>query len=373
MQREFDHTHTQHAADGVLAGLRLVLVGDWPPPPGGVAIHLHALRDAARKAGAEVRVLDIGKGAHQTAGVWHAGTPARFATALARTFAWGDLVHLHTSGANPKSWLVTAAVGFTARVGKLKSLVTFHSGHGPNYLSTPARAFSARLALSSYDRVVCVNREISKALSRIGAASGRHVLAPAFGREGLTPGELPPSLVAPLREGRTLVTAMLAPGRDYGQPELLEAFATVRSTHADATLVLYGPGTDSQTTRDAIRLADAEPVLTLGAIERPQALALLRASTVFVRPTRVDGDAVSVREALALGARVVATRAGHRPDGVLLCDPGDAGALAGALDRALREGRPESPPHGGQDGIDTILDVYARLVRRPTAQRRKAA
>lgn len=367
MQHELDQSHAE---------ARVVLVGDWPPPPGGVAIHLQALRDAARKAGADVRVLDIGKGGNEADGVVPAGTPPRFAAALAQACTFGNLVHLHTSGANPKSWLLTAAVGIAARSAGLRSLVTFHSGHGPKYLATPARAFFARFALSPYDRVVCVNREISVALSRIGAAPGRHVLAPAFGREGLVPGELPGPVVAPLREGRQLVTAMLAPGRDYGEAELIDAFASIRERHPNATLVLYGPGTDSRQTRTAIRKAGAEPVITIGAIERPRALALLQASTVFVRPTHVDGDAVSVREAIALGARVVATRVGHRPEGILLCDAGDPAALAEAIDRALKEGRPSTPVldgQGGQDGIDTVLDLYAQLVLGPATRRRRAA
>lgn len=372
---------------------RLVLIGDWPPPPGGVAIHLQTLRDAARKAGAEVRVLDIGKGGNEAEDIVPAGTPPRFAAALAHACSFGNLVHLHTSGANPKSWLLIAAVGFAARTAGLRSVVTFHSGHGPKYLSTPARAFFARFSLSPYDRVVCVNREISLALSRIGAATGRHVLAPAFGREGLVPGDLPQTLVAPLREGRQLVTAMLAPGRDYGEAELLDAFATIHSRHPSTTLVLYGPGTDSLQTRTAIHRSGAGPVITLGAIERQRALALLQASTLFVRPTRVDGDAVSVREALALGTPVVATRVGHRPEGVLLCDAGDAAALADAMDHALRRDSPSvSSPfgepgqhqrrrqrhegryeHHEQDGIDTILNVYAQLVRGPAVRRRIAA
>jgi glycosyltransferase involved in cell wall biosynthesis len=56
---------------------------------------------------------------------------------------------------------------------------------------------------------------------------------------------------------------------------------------------------------------------------------------VFVRPTYFDGDASSVREALALGVRVVASDTDFRPDGVRRFPCGDADALAAAMEAAL--------------------------------------
>ena len=56
---------------------------------------------------------------------------------------------------------------------------------------------------------------------------------------------------------------------------------------------------------------------------------------VFVRPTYFDGDASSVREAQALGVRVVASDTDFRPDGVGRFPCGDADALAAAIDDAL--------------------------------------
>ena len=45
----------------------------------------------------------------------------------------------------------------------------------------------------------------------------------------------------------------------------------------------------------------------------------LARSEVFLRPTSWDGDSIIVREALAVGARVVATGVSPRPRGVELC------------------------------------------------------
>ncbi len=346
-----------------LAGFRVLIVGDWPPPIGGVSIHVRALREAVRKAGASVTVLDIGSGQNELPGVVPSGNEGWFARRLLLHLRRADLVHLHTSGANVKSWVLVASLGVAARLTHVPAIVTFHSGHCPRYLRTTGRALAARAAVASYDRVICVNEEISRCLRRIGAAELRHVVAPAFGQEGLDPGSMPDGVAEFVETHDPIVSAMLAPGRDYGAPELFGAFASFREEFPGAGLVVYGPGTDRSTMARLVEAAHAAPVLRLGQIERAEALAIMRVSDLFVRPTLVDGDALSVREAQALGARVVATRAGARPRGVVLCAPGDVPDLA----RAMREAMTRTPQRRAQasdeDGIAVVLRLYAQFAR----------
>jgi hypothetical protein len=76
-------------------------------------------------------------------------------------------------------------------------------------------------------------------------------------------------------------------------------------------------------------------VWCLGELPEPQALAVVQVSDVFVRPTFADGDAISVREALALGVRCVASDAAVRPNGVRCFRRGDATDLERVLGDAL--------------------------------------
>ncbi len=91
-----------------------------------------------------------------------------------------------------------------------------------------------------------------------------------------------------------------------------------------------------------------------------EAAPAIAAADAFVRPTRADGDALSVREALALGTPVVATAVGHRPPGCLLVDAADAEALAAAMARAA------ASPRGagiapGPDPLDALHAIYRTL------------
>ena len=85
----------------------------------------------------------------------------------------------------------------------------------------------------------------------------------------------------------------------------------------------------------------------------------MAACDVFVRPTLADGDSVSVREALALGRKVVATAVGHRPADVLLVPPGDDGALADALVACASDAAPRAAGSAtAVDSLERILSLY---------------
>src|SRR2546421_345225 len=56
--------------------MKILLVGDFPPPSGGVATHVEELFRAVRARGGECEVLDIGKGQLPAEGVVPAGRAA---------------------------------------------------------------------------------------------------------------------------------------------------------------------------------------------------------------------------------------------------------------------------------------------------------
>ncbi len=333
--------------------VRLALVGNWPRPYGGVAVHVAALARAARARGLDVRVLDIGRGDHQGDGVRPARGPLRYATALAGAAAEGRLVHLHTNGANAKSWLVALAASRARRSGAPRGVLTVHSGSAPAFLRRGrARRRLAAAACASFGRVLAVNGEIARALLASGVPEARlSVLAP-YSPSVMEPPDPPAALTAFRAAHAPLLAAALPPGAVYGADLLLPAFAALRARLPGSGLVAFGAGTE------ALR----EPgVLGLGELAHPAALAALEAADVFVRPTRADGDAVTVREALALGCSVVASDVGHRPAGCLIFPSGDHAALAARLLEAVQAGRPGAPPASSDDPFEAIFSVYRAL------------
>jgi glycosyltransferase involved in cell wall biosynthesis len=332
--------------------VRVALVGNWPPPHGGVAVHVAALARALRARGVDAQVLDVGAAGRRVPGVRAARGPARYAAALALAAAERRLVHVHTNGANPKSWLVALAGGRARLPGAPRGVLTIHSGLCPAWLAgSAARRRLAALACAGYGRIVAVSPAIRAALAAAGVPAGRIEVLSPFSAAVLD-APRPPGALAPFRAAHApLFAAALAPGATYGADLLLPAFAALRARLPGAGLVVYGPGT--------ARLG-GEGVLALGELPHAEALGVVSAADVFVRPTRADGDAVSVREALAAGRRVVASATGNRPPGCLLFPVGDRDGLARALAAALEAPPPPAAPRG-TDPFDVLLATYRAL------------
>jgi len=349
--------------NAVDASLKVLLVGDFPPPHGGVAVHVEELHRAIRAAGGEAVVLDIGKGQIPADGVLAAGGPARFLAQLGSHAARGYLIHVHTSGANSKSWLLASLCAAAGQAAGRPALLTLHSGLGPDYLSaSPLRRAVAGAAARAFGAVIAVSHPIARML-RICGVPARHLFVlPAFSRAHLAPGVPPPEFDQLRRSGAPLLCAMLAPGKVYGERILLRAFARVRERVPEARLVLYGAGTGSPELRalaQALCGPSADAVHGLGELSRPAALAVIAGCDVFVRPTLADGDSVSVREALALGRPVVATAVGNRPQDVRLVAPGDDRQLASGICEVLAEApAAAAAPLADDDSIARIFALY---------------
>ena len=332
--------------------VKVLLVGDFPPPHGGVAVHVELLQRAVRAKGGECLVLDIGKGQLPADGVLPSGGPAKFAAQLGRCASMGYQIHLHTSGANHKSWMLAGLCATAGKLAQKPALVTFHSGLGPRWLAkSPLRQRLARAVAAGFGCVIAVSDEIRDSLGNCGLARDQVEVLPAFSRSFLEPGTLPEGFAELRAEAAPLFCAMLAPGKVYGQEILLEAFALVLERLPRARLALYGSGTGGRR---------APGVTGFGELHRPAALALMSGSDLFVRPTLADGDSVSVREALALGRGVVATSVGTRPPEVRLCAPGDKKALAAALIEAAGDLKAPATGQGetAGDGFARILGMY---------------
>lgn len=352
--------------------MRIALVGDYPPPFGGLSVHVRALERALRSRGADVRVLDIGKGDHYEPGrILRARGPVSFARELAAAAAWGYLLHVHTSGANPKSWLVALGASRARRPFAAHGVLTLHSGLSPAWLAGSGdRRGLARAACTGYGRVIAVNGDIAEAVMRCGVPADRIAVLPAFSPSQVVVGPLPPEAGAFRRQRAPLFAAALAPGPTYGEDLLDEAFAVVREREPRAGLVAFGPCSAGG---PLARRGLAGGVLALGEIPNEEALATMAAADVFVRPTRADGDAVSVREALTFGRPVVASAVGHRPPGCLLFPVGDARALAAQMIAATRLPRDPAPLVPRKDPVDTLWAIYAALGRASPVGRGPAA
>jgi glycogen synthase len=307
--------------------MKLLLVGPYPPPHGGVSVHVRNAHAILCDAGVECGVLNI-KGR----------TLAFFGRLLRYVFDdWP--IHVHTNGHNRKSWLVAVACGLTAQMGN-GGVLTLHSGLLPGYLAESPEWIrrTAQLCGLLYDRVVCVNHEIAQALAKIGVPKDRLTVMPAFLPPPAAEAGIPDGIQAWVDARHPLLTMTSSFRPEYGLELLISALHDLRADFPQIGCVVMGDGEARRNIEEDLRRYTVDRhVLFTGDLPYNSCLQLMSYSDVFVRPTFRDGDANSVREALALGTPVVASDVGHRPKGVHLFEPGNRRALREAIQCALRE------------------------------------
>ena len=347
-----------------IAGRKILLVGDYPPPHGGIAVHVQDLHRALQGAGACVRVLALaGHGRDRSAPhVTRVAGPVSLAAHILQRATTGYLTHAHISGHTPKSWLVALACALFRPPWSPAPLLTVHSGLTRSYLAVSRRRRAlARSICRRFELVIAVSPQVAEALAEVGTRTNQLLVVPAFSPQGVAPGDLPPEAAGLRREFSPLLCAAVTDRAVYGARDLLEALPALVRDRPTAGAVVFGP--NSQELAELARACRvAGRVRCVGELSRPQAQALIAVCDVFVRPTLADGDAVSVREALALGRPVAASAVGYRPAGVALFRAGDAEDLARAVKRAL-EGGPAPAPGTSTDGIARVLEVYAARAR----------
>jgi L-malate glycosyltransferase len=261
---------------------------------------------------------------------------------LAREGSPVDVIHAHVH------WMGWAAF----ILGVLLRRPTVISEHSSEWVQGQVTKAALRRAKISFGRaaLVCpVSFALQRAIESYGIRA-RFRVVPNTVDTGVFH---PPSKRAPGPPTRLVNVAL---HRDVkGVDILLHAFARVVQRRPTLTLDLIGEGPQTPDLQRLIaELGIEKRVHVLGAMEPAQVAAALRASDLFVLPSRNETLGASVIEALASGVPVVATNVGGVPEVV---GPED-GMLAGANDIDQFA-----------EGIESVVDDYDRFDGDAIAQR----
>jgi glycogen synthase len=110
---------------------RVLLVGDYPPPWGGLSTQVFALRNRLTALADDVQVVDIGVHRREAR---PGCTPVRHPLAFAGAARRGATIHVHTNGHNAKSWMAAATCALAGLRGGRRSVVSLGSGLMPAFV-----------------------------------------------------------------------------------------------------------------------------------------------------------------------------------------------------------------------------------------------
>lgn len=350
--------------------MRVLQLGPFPPPWGGVQTNIVSIRDYLRRHGAGASVINItGNRRPDADEVYYPRSAAALLRLLYRLDY--DVVHIHVGGHLPAR--VLALMLACASVPGARSVFTFHSGgfpESPAGQSARPASFMGRV-LRRFDAVIGVNPQLVAFFRGIGVSPTRaHLIYPhSFGPELATAARrgrtaLPPALRTFFdSHGPVLLTVgLLEP--EYDLPLQIEALGRIRERHPAAGLVIAGSGSRADELRTQIALSPwGEHVLLAGDVPREHTLIAIAECDALLRTTLYDGDAISVREALHLGTPIIASDNGMRPRGVHLVPKQNIAALVEAVDDVLvvAAGRPRAAAAGGEENLAAVVRIYERL------------
>ena len=371
---------TQRDADqGTLARsqspLRVLLLGPFPPPWGGVQTNLVALRDFLRRQGVTCTVVNLTRYRRPDEDDVHYPRSGLDVIRLLLRLRY-DVIHFHIGG-NLSQRLVLLGLVCTV-LPWAKVVLTFHSGgypRSPDGRRARPRTFRG-FVLRRFDRHIAVNQELVEFFQRVGCADERVRLipphaVPTTSLADLTSAELPPAVARFAATHQPLITTVSGLEPEYDIPLQLEALGAIREQHADAGLIIAGSGSLMEELR---HLSNTKPyrdhILLAGDLPHAVTLTTVAQSDLFLRTTHYDGDAISVREALWLGTPVIATDNGMRPAGVHLVPIGDLAALTSAIEAQLALPRgPRDVENGvgerepiGEENLHATLRLYEEVI-----------
>lgn len=352
------------------APLRVVQLGPYPPPHGGVQSNLVAIRTFLRRHGAQCSVINITRHRKQEGDDVYYPSSAIGVVQLLQRLRY-DVLHLHLGGMLNRRVLSLGLV--CALQPGSKSVLTFHSG---GYPSTPegrkmGRSSFGGFVLRRFDGLIGVNPEIMGFFERLGVSPKRmrlilpHAFLPELQAAAVLPGELSSFFSA--HSPMLISISGLEP--EYDVPLQIEALGEVRKKFPRAGLAIFGSGSLEE---EIWRRIGATPyhqdILLCGDVSHSITLCAIARADLMLRTTLYDGDAISVREGLHLGTAVVASDNGMRPAGVHLIPKANLPALVNAIENVVATLPGTKAEHKPEEkNLQAVLDFYLELIGGPKA------
>jgi glycogen synthase len=353
-------------------GLRVLLLGPYPPPHGGVEINVAALRDFLLQREVPCEVINLTR--HRKAeghGIFYPSGALQTLRLLVQRKA--NVLHLHVGG--DVSWRLLALALVCSMLPGRRLVLTLHSG---GYPSSPAgqtaRPFSVRgFVFRRFDFLIGVNREMIEMFVRFGIDRGKTRLILPFALPDRIPDAvLPESILRFLESHNPVLLTVGGLEPEYDLPLQIAALGSFREEYPAAGLVIIGGGSRERDTRDLVASKPyAEHVLLAGDLPHDVTLRAIAEADIFLRTTFYDGDSIAVREAMHFGIPVVATDNGMRPAGVHLTPPRDPAGLLGTIAAIARRlpGCDSASPQFKRDdaNLHSVFELYQQLCKRNTA------
>lgn len=351
--------------------LRVILIGAYPPPYGGVSVHIQRLQDLLLNSGFQCTVIDFSSSIKNAENVTNARKIRSWQSI--QTNSCG-IVHIHSSGINLKKIVGFFLVSILCKIRRNKMIMTFHSFRdGHEHFNLLKKIMVKQFLLKFVSHCIVVSPLIKNKLLPLNVDFNRISVIPAF----LPPtikqhdiDEIPQEMWDFIDDHKPVISAnafriSFHNNQDlYGIDMCIDLCVKLQDTYPRLGFIFFLSEIGDPDYFDRIRqkiiekgIADNFLFLTRSCQFYP----VLMKSDLFVRPTNTDGDAISVREASYFKIPTVASDVVSRPESVILFKNRDINdfvlkAKDALCNSELRKKKLETMQ--GEGNFQKILDVY---------------
>ncbi len=327
---------------------KILLVGAYPPPYGGVSVHLERfLKKYKEQQGYSIKLFDLRKGK-----LYDGEKEEKYS--LLKAIKEADIVHFHLQS-NIKIILM-----ILCKILKKKIVYTKHN-------SRIKSNFFFNLISILADQFILVNAD-GLNIEDEKLKSEKFNVIPAF-IEPSAGDALPETISKYLKKDHFILSTNCSNGdlikgkHIYGFDIIIEALGILLKNNpaADVMLFLVDPGGHSLNIINSVleKSSKENKDRIIHITENINYSALIEGSDIVIRATRTDGDSLSVREALYYRTPVIASDCAKRPPNTILFKDQDASDLAQKMEALLK--KRILPTYENIDFGAQVLEVYGKI------------
>jgi glycosyltransferase involved in cell wall biosynthesis len=354
----------------------IALLGSFPPPYGGVTVHIQRLYEAITKKGFRCHVydFDISKVSCSEKDIIVVKNPVFWAFKYLFSKK-EDIVHTHNS-----DWRIRAMMGILSLTGT-KTMVSIHGESlknsicGKNFVIRFLVVFS----LKRVNYIIAANKEIFDLCISVGIKKEKIAVIVPFIPPQISEDELEitsKTVQSFIDNHSPVITAYAFKIAFYNNQDLygidlcIDLCSKLKQVHPTIGFIFYLPDIGDSDYYDKLNQKIAEYKIGnnfLFVTEKNQFLPILVKSTLFVRPTNTDGDSLSIRESLFFGIPVITSDVIQRPDDVILFKNRDLRDLTDKTLTLLKNYdayKKQITMIQPQNSAERIIEIYGILINK---------
>ena len=344
--------------------INVLITGPLPPPAGGISVHIWRLKHLLEND----FNLDFIDEAKDKKNNYFNIKSLNIFKYLKRIIA-SDVLFIHSGNKLLKKLHI-----ITGKLFGKKIIITLH-GYGPRR-KMPFRAIDAAV-FKLADKIILVNSDIYKKLSLpLDKCIVKHAfLPPVMSEEPSLPEYINEQIKIARQQNKIIICANASRLDTHNNQDLYGLDICVETIRrlVNKGIPVYFVFTVSSLSKGENRFNEAQSLIKnykledhfLLVNERLSFVKLIENSDIVLRPTNTDGDALTVREALFLGKKVLASDVVERPEGTNLFKTRDIDSLEKQLESLINEKKSNAVKNlneTSENDSNSLKDFYSTLI-----------